>query len=93
MQGVARAAWGGGRGLTERSQRLLLINHCSVFDLSFAKGGKRGGGGWPLLLLPLTLSRGEGRLTWERETAGGKEQIRKRDAKVRRRHQHIPNEE
>lgn len=27
--------------MTERSQRLLLINHCSVFDLSFAKGGKK----------------------------------------------------
>lgn len=35
--------------MTERSQSLLLINHCSVFDLSFAKGAKRGGGGWPPL--------------------------------------------
>lgn len=90
MQGAARAAGerGGRRGgLTERSQRLLLINHCSVFDLSFAKGGKRGGGGWPVLLLPLlTLSREEGRLARERETAGGEEQIRKREAEVWRRH-------
>lgn len=38
--------WTGG-GLTERSQSLLLINHCSVSDLSFAKGAKkkRVGGG------------------------------------------------
>lgn len=38
--------WTGG-GLTERSQSLLLINHCSVSDLSFAKGAKKrlGGGG------------------------------------------------
>lgn len=32
--------WTGG-GLTERSQSLLLINHCSVSDLSFAKGAKK----------------------------------------------------
>lgn len=60
MQGTGRAGreWGGGTGggLTERSQSLLLINHCSVFDLSFAKGAKRGGGGWPRLL---TLPRKE----------------------------------
>lgn len=33
--------------MTEGSWRLVLINHCSVFDLSFAKGAKGGGGGWP----------------------------------------------
>lgn len=42
MHGAARAEGGAGGGLTERSQSLLLINHCSVFDLSFAKGGKKG---------------------------------------------------
>lgn len=26
--------------MTERSRRFVLINHCSVFDLSFAKGAK-----------------------------------------------------
>lgn len=68
MQGAVRAGGegGAGRGLTERSQSLLLINHCSVFDLSFAKGTKRGGGGWPLLLL-LTLSRKEGQRARLRE--------------------------
>lgn len=57
MRGAARAEGEGGTGggLTERSQSLLLINHCSVFDLSFAKGGKKGGGGWPLLLPPPPL--------------------------------------
>lgn len=46
MQGVKRGGWEGAvGGLTKRSQSLLLINHCSVFDLSFAKGAKRGGGG------------------------------------------------
>lgn len=42
MQGAARAAREGGTGggLTERSQRPLLINHCSVFDLSLPRAEK-----------------------------------------------------
>lgn len=66
MRGVVRAGaeegvWGEGGtggGLTERSQSLLLINHCSVFDLSFAKGAKRGGGGWPPLPPPDAAQKG-----------------------------------
>lgn len=42
--GAGLDGWTGG-GLTERSQSLLLINHCSVSDLSFAKGAKKRGWG------------------------------------------------
>lgn len=85
MQGVGRAGgegdWRGlGGGLTERSQSLLLINHCSVFDLSFAKGAKRGGGGWPLLL---TLPRKEGGRGRARENAG--EEAKKKRKKMTKR--------
>lgn len=100
MQGAGRDGeegdWrgvGGGGGLTERSQSLLLINHCSVSDLSFAKGAKRGGGGWPLLR---TLPRKE-----VREKAG--EEAKKMTKRLcgggeiclspEKRPQHILNEE
>lgn len=90
-----------GGGLTERSQTLLLINHCSVFDLSFAKGGKRGGGGgWPPLL-PLPLPPSPRLLTLPKKEASRSQRrgSRSRDdqecvfaAEVQRR-RHVLNEE
>lgn len=84
-EGAGGGGGGGVEGLTERSQSLLLINHCSVFDLSFAKGAKRGGGGWPLLL---RQPRKEGGRARSRETAGEdvtKMTRRLRDGEIRSR--------